>query len=70
MRNVFLMLRKANIKIGKSKAKLFLKQAKYCGKFISEEGRIKLDPAHLRVISEFPRPKSIKNGVFRTLCLC
>ena len=69
LRNVFVMLRKANMKLGKSKAKLFLKQAKYCGKFISDDGMIRPDPLHLKAIREFPTPKSVKN-VQEFLGLC
>jgi RNase H-like domain found in reverse transcriptase/Integrase zinc binding domain/Reverse transcriptase (RNA-dependent DNA polymerase) len=69
LRNVFVMLRTSNMKLGKSKAKLFLKQAKYCGKFISDDGMIRPDPFHLKAIREFPTPKSVKN-VQEFLGLC
>lgn len=69
LRRVFLMLRKANIKVGKAKVKLCLKRAKYCGRLISHDGLISPDPHHLKVLADFPTPKNVQN-VQEFLGLC
>ena len=59
LRQVFECLSKANLTLKPSKCKFAVKQVKYLGHIISEDG-IKVDPDKTMAVSSFPVPKTVK----------
>lgn len=57
---VFQRIHKYNLKLKASKCEFFQSQVTYLGHVVSEEG-IKTDPEKIRVLKEWPVPKSVKD---------
>lgn len=56
LREVFLRLRSANLKLSPKKCTLFAKEVKYLGHTVSADG-IKTDPDKIKAIKDWPTPK-------------
>ena len=59
MEKVFSLLRKFGLKLKPSKCHLLQQEVKYLGYKISESG-VETDPAKIRVVKDWPRPKTVK----------
>ena len=57
LEDIFSRLRKANVKLKGSKCELGLKELKYLGRILTPTG-IKIDPEKVKVILQFPAPKT------------
>ena len=58
MREVFLRLRKANLKLKAKKCLLFQKKILYLGHIVSEDG-VSTDPSKIKAVKEWPTPTSV-----------
>ena len=58
LRDVFLRLRAARLKLSPNKCHLFQKRVAYLGHIVSEEG-VSTDPAKIRSVADWPVPRTI-----------
>ena len=65
LRNLLERCRQTNVKLNKKKVKLSLRQVKYMGHILTDQG-LKIDPAKVEAIEKMPKP-SDKAGVLRLM---
>ena len=59
LREVFERLRRAGLKLKPNKCRIAVREAKYLGHILSPDG-LKMDPDKVAPMSQFPRPKSVR----------